>query len=132
MTTYVALLRAVNLGPHQQVAMPDLRNLLTRLGFEEPRSLLNSGNLVFRGEGRSGAALEDLLQAEAEKQLGLRTDFFVRSAQECRAVIARNPFPDEAERDPGHLVVMFLKDSPVAGDVEALQAAITGPEIVRA
>jgi uncharacterized protein (DUF1697 family) len=132
MTIHIALLRAVNLGPHQQVAMPDLRNLLTRLGFEEPRTLLNSGNLVFRSDGRSGAALEDLLEAEAEKQLGLRTDFFVRTATEWAAVIAANPFPDEAERDPGHLLVMFLKDAPAATDVTALRAAITGPEIIRA
>jgi uncharacterized protein (DUF1697 family) len=47
-------------------------------------------------------------------------------------VVAGNPFPDEAERDPGHLVVMFLKTAPRAKAVQALQAAIEGPESVRA
>ena len=47
-------------------------------------------------------------------------------------VVARNPFRKEAERDPSHLVVMFLKAAANAKDLQAVQAAITGPEIIRA
>src|SRR5437762_10056983 len=132
MTIHIALLRGINVGGHKQVAMSDLRDLLTQLGFKDGRSLLQSGNLVFRSNARTGVNLERLLEAEAEKRLGLRTDFLVRSAEEWKAVVARNPFPDEAERDPAHLLVVFLKDAPDGKNVEALQAAITGPEIVRA
>lgn len=130
-TIHFALLRAVNLGAHQPVAMADLRGLLTDLGFAATRSLLQSGNLVFRSRGRTGAQLERLLEAEAGKRLALHTDFFVRGAEEWKEVVARNPFPREAARDPGHLLVFFLKDAADAKDVKALQAAITGPEVVR-
>jgi uncharacterized protein (DUF1697 family) len=112
--------------------MADLRDLLTHLGFGDARSLLQSGNLVFRSDGPTGAQLEGLLEAEVERRLALRTDFFVRTAEEWKAIVAQNPFHEEAERDPGHLVVMFLKDAPGVRAVEALQAAITGPEVVRA
>jgi uncharacterized protein (DUF1697 family) len=132
MTVYLALLRGINVGGHKQVAMSELRDLLTQLGFRDARSLLQSGNLVFRGDPRAGAYLEHLLEAETAKRLGLQTDFLVRTSDEWGAIVARNPFPEEAERDPGHLVVMFLKDAPSAKEVTALQAAITGPEIVRA
>jgi uncharacterized protein (DUF1697 family) len=132
MTVHVALLRAVNLGGRTQVAMADLRNFLTELGFEEVRSLLNSGNLVFSGGRKTGATLERLLETEAEKRLGLRTDFHVRTADEWATVVAKNPFPAEAKRDPGHLVVMFLKKAPTAKAVETLRAAITGPESIDA
>jgi len=132
MTIYLALLRGINVGGHKLVAMADLRDLLTQLGCVDARSLLQSGNLVFRSNARTSAALERLLEVEAEKRLALQTDFFVRTAEEWKAVIARNPFRKEAERDPAHLVVMFLKDAPDVKDVEALQAAITGPEVVRA
>ena len=132
MTIHIALLRGINVGGHKRVAMSDLRDLLSQLGFMDARSLLQSGNLVFRSNARTGVNLERLLEAEAEKRLELRTDFLVRSAEEWKAVVARNPFPDEAERDPAHLLVMFLKDAPDGKNVEALQAAITGPEIVRA
>ena len=132
MPIQIALLRAINVGGRAPVAMADLRDLLTRLGLLEPRSLLQSGNLVFRSGPGARAELERLLETEAEKRLRLRTDFFVRTATEWKAVVARNPFRREAERDPSHLLVMFLKNLPDAGSVKAVQAAITGPEAVRA
>ncbi len=132
METYLALLRAINVGRHQQVPMSDLRDLLAQLGCVETRSLLQSGNLVFRSGARTGASLERLIEAQAARRLNLRTDFFVRTAEEWEALVARNPFRDEAERDPGHLVVLFLKEAPAVRDVKTLQAAITGPELVHA
>jgi uncharacterized protein (DUF1697 family) len=132
MTIHVALVRGINVGGHKPVAMADLRDLFTRLGFADAQSLLQSGNLVFRSTARAGGPLERLLEAEARKRLGLQADFFVRSAKEWSAIVAHNPFRREAERDPGHLLVMVLKDAPDPKNVKALQAAITGPEIVRA
>jgi uncharacterized protein (DUF1697 family) len=131
-TIHIALLRAVNLGAHNKVGMAELRALLAKLGMEDPRSLLQSGNLVFGGGSRGGAPLELLLEAEARKRLGLDTDFFVRTDEEWREVIAGNPFPAEARSDPGHLVVVFLKAAPDSKSVAALQASIKGREVVRA
>jgi uncharacterized protein (DUF1697 family) len=132
MTIHIALLRGVNIGGKTKIAMADLRAMLVELKFGDPRSLLNSGNLVFQSDKLKGADLESLLEAETEARFGLKTDFFVRTPQEWKEVIAGNPFPDEAERDPGHLVVMALKKGPAPADVEALQAAIVGREVVRA
>lgn len=129
---YLALLRAINLGPHNKVAMADLRELLLGLDLEQPRSLLQTGNLVFGAERQSPAGLERLLETEAERRLHLRTDFFVRTAKEWRALIAANPYPDEAVRDPSHLIVMFCKESVGPAAVVALQAAIRGRERVAA
>ena len=112
--------------------MADLRALLSRLGFLDARSLLQSGNLIFRSDKLSGSGLERMLETEAEKRLDLRTDFFVRSSEEWKVIVDRNPFSAEAKRDPAHLVVMFLKDAPDPGQVKLLQAAIKGPETVRA
>jgi uncharacterized protein (DUF1697 family) len=132
MTTYIAVLRGINVGGHRKVAMPELRDFVAALGFDDVQTLLNTGNLVFRGKAQSGAAVERLLEALAEKRLDLRTAFFVRTAKEWEAVIAHNPFPDEARSDPSHLVVLFLKDAPLADAVKALQEASKGPEIIRA
>jgi len=132
MMAHIALLRGINVGGHKAVAMSDLRDLLAGLGFDGARSLLQSGNLIFRSDAQTGAGLERLLETEAGKRLGLHADFFIRSAKEWREVVARNPFRKEAERDPGHLVVMFLKAAPNAKDVKEVQVGIVGPEIVRA
>ena len=130
-TIYFALLRAVNLPGYKQVAMAELRDLLAKLGFADVRSLLQSGNLAFRGKARASAPLERLLEAEAAKRLALETEFFVRTAEEWKEVIADNPFPKEAQRDPGHLVALFLKGTADTEHVKALQVAIKGREIVR-
>jgi uncharacterized protein (DUF1697 family) len=131
MPTHIALLRAVNLGPHNKVGMADLRALAGGLGFEEPATLLQSGNLVFRNARPTGAALEALLEREAAQRLRLETPFFVRTAAEWQAIVERNPFMAEARRDPAHLVLLCLKAVPPTGAVERLQAAITGRETVR-
>lgn len=111
MTIQIALLRAINLGSHNRVAMPELRAMLTDLGFDDVRSVLQSGNLVFRA-APTGAKLERLLEAEARKRLGLDTEFMVRTAKQWDAIIAGNPFPNEARSDPAHLVVMVCKNPP--------------------
>ena len=132
MTIHIALLRGVNVGGHQPVAMSALRDLLTELGFAGARSLLQSGNLVFRSDARTAAGLERMLELDAGKRLGLQADFLIRTAKEWKEVVARNPFRKEAERDPSHLVVMFLKSATNLKDVKAVQAALAGPEMIKA
>lgn len=132
LTRYVALLRAVNVGGHNLVAMADLRQLLSDLGFDNPRSLLQSGNLVFGGTRRAGRSLEAMLEAAARERLGLRIEFMVRTAAEWDAIVRDNPFPAEARDDPGHLLVMCLKRAPAPEAITALQDSIPGREQVRA
>jgi len=132
MTRHVALLRAVNVAGKNMVAMAGLRRMLEELGLTDVKSLLQSGNLVFRSNRLAGSALESKLEAETAKRLAVSCDYFVRTAEEWAKVVARNPFPDEAERDPGHLVVMFLKAAATPKVVTLLEAAIRGPESVRA
>jgi uncharacterized protein (DUF1697 family) len=131
MTMYVGLLRALNLGAHNKVAMADLRQLLANQGLHDPQTLLQSGNVVFRSDVSPAARLETRLEDAAKRHLGLVTDFFVRTASDWKGVIAGNPFPGEAARDPGHLVVLALKNAPDRGSVTALQSAIAGRETVR-
>jgi uncharacterized protein (DUF1697 family) len=127
----LALLRAVNVGGRGKVAMADLRALLGDLGFAAPRSLLQTGNLVF-GSDIAGAELEALLEREAAKRLGLATDFLVRSAAEWSEIVAANPFPAMARDDPSHLVAMPLKQPPDAAGLEGLRAWIPGREAIEA
>ena len=132
MTIHIGLLRAVNLAGHNKIGMADLRDLLAAIGMQDARTLLQSGNVVFRSGAQTAAQLEAVLEKALAKRLGLETDFFVRDAADWKAMIAANPFPAEAKRDPGHLVVTFLKDAPSAESVKALQSAIKDREIVKA
>ena len=132
LTTHIALLRGINVGGHRSVGMTDLRDFLTKLGFDDARSLLQSGNVVFGSRARTGAELERFLEGESVKRFGIEIDFFVRAPEEWKSMIRQNPFRKEAELDPARLVVMLLKSPPRPEDVTALQQAISGREIVQA
>ena len=105
--------------------------MMTKLGFKDVQTLLQSGNVVFTGDGRSSADLETLFEAEARKRLRVDIHFVLRSAEEWNTIVTKNPFRNEAKSDPGHLLVMCLKKSIGKKEVTALEAAIKGREIVR-
>ncbi len=113
----VALLRAINLAGKNVVSMAGLRELFSE--FDEVRTLLQSGNVIFRG-----TTTERRLEQKAEKRFGFAIDFFLRSASEWDAIVAANPFKREAKDDPGHLVVLTLKNP-------AEELEWHGPEIVK-
>ena len=121
MSIRIALLRGINVGGNKMVAMSDLRDLAGRLGLRNARTLLQSGNLVFHSD-KSPAQIEKMLEKELDCVV------FVRTADEWASIVAGNPFPDEAKRDPGYLQMMLLKD---AKDAATLQPAIVGREVAR-
>ena len=112
--------------------MATLKAWAEDLGFTSVRTLLQSGNMVFDAGGRSGQALEALLEGEAARTLDLRTTFLVRDGREWAEAIAANPFPQAARDDPGHLVLMALTQAPAAEAVKALNTAMKGQEAVAA
>ena len=131
MSPHIALLRAVNVGG-RKVLKDDMLGLAKDLGFDDAKTLLASGNLVLWGKAEGGEALEKRLEDGLEKRMGLRTDIMVRSPAELKAIIAANPYPEEARIRPSHLLVNFLKAPAIPEDIEVLRAAITGPETLQA
>ena len=127
----VAFLRAVNVGGTGKIAMADLKALASDIGLGVPKTLLQSGNLVFEVGAKSPAAVEALLEREVESRLGLKTEFMVRTGSALKQIIARNPFPTEAKNDPGRLHVFFLKADTTTSAVAALNAAIKGRETAK-
>jgi len=108
MTTFIGLLRAVNVGGTGKLPMRDLKALCEQLGFGEVRTYLASGNVVFTSgmsEAEIKTALEDGLAAYAGKPVGV----MVRTGAELAAVLAANPFPDAP---PNRTVAIFLDEPP--------------------
>jgi uncharacterized protein (DUF1697 family) len=132
MTTYIALLRAVNVGGTSKISMTDLKAMLADLGFGNPQSLLQTGNLVFQSKEPSSEKLEAKLEKAAAERFGLTSDVVIRTASEWQQAIAANPFKKEAANDPSHLLIMPLKQAPAKKAVQDLQTAIHGRETVAA
>jgi len=129
--THIALLRAVNLSGHNAIKMAVLREFAENLGFENVRTFIQSGNLIFQSNNLAGAELEQRLEAESAKRLGLQTDFVVRTCDELKRIIEQNPLPEHAKLQASRFVVVFLKKPYVAKDFQALQEAGKGSETVR-
>jgi uncharacterized protein (DUF1697 family) len=130
LTPQVALFRAVNVGGRKATSA-ELKALADELGLEDARTLLQSGNLVFKSE-RAGAELEAEIERAFVLRFGFAADVMVRGPEEWRATVAANPFADMAERDPSHLLVLALKGAPADADVAALAAWIPGRETLAA
>jgi len=126
----IALIRAVNVGG-RAMPMAELRAMVTHLGFTGVHTLLQSGNLVFRGDG-SDAAVETAFETASEQRFGYHADYFVRTLGEWDEIIAANPYTDEARNDPARLVVVTLKSKIADGAIEALRGAIKGREYAEA
>ncbi|HZX26975.1 MAG TPA: DUF1697 domain-containing protein [Telluria sp.] len=130
MTTrsYVALLRGINVGRAKRIAMADLRQLVAELGFDDVRSLLNSGNVVFRGAGRQqaiGASIEEALVLK----LGVPSRVTVLDAAEFGEVVDDNPLVEVAD-EASRLFAFILARPADRVLVEPLAAMQWGPEQV--
>ena len=125
---YVALLRGINVGGNKKVPMADLRAMTAGLGFADPRTLLQSGNLVFDGKAQATAKLEQLLEAATKKTIGVECSYLVRTAEDWTRIVAANPFAKVAIADPSHLVVTACREAPDRAALDALRAEVRGEE----
>ena len=115
MTSYIALLRAVNVGGTGKLPMTELTAMCQQAGFVKAKTYIASGNVVFQSklpEAKVKAALETKLAIYAGKPVGVA----VRTAAEMAAVFAANPFPDAATN---RTVAIFLDEPPPANALEA-------------
>lgn len=128
MATYVALLFSVVLGPGRRLAMADLRAMASRLGLDNPRTAVATGNLLFETPSAPRGRLEGRLETAFADAFGRHVDIIVRPAADWPKLIAANPFPEQSETDPAHVLVRVGR-SPLAADIaEALEPYRAGEE----
>jgi uncharacterized protein (DUF1697 family) len=129
---YVALLRGINVGGNKKVPMAELRAMVEGIGFENPRTLLQSGNLVFAAKSQPAAKLEGILETATASKLGVTCSYLVRTAGDWASMIDANPFPGMAKADPSHFAVTFCRDKPSGEALKALQLEARGGEAFKA
>jgi uncharacterized protein (DUF1697 family) len=103
---YVALLRGINLGPRNRIAMPELREALEEAGFEDVRTHLQSGNVVLESTAKPETVARKCEKVIKER-LGLEIPVVVRTRAELAKVVKRNPLGKVAT-DPKRYQVSFL------------------------
>ena len=106
MTTYIALLRAINVGGTGKLPMKDLTALCADLGFDLVRTYIQSGNVVFESK-LSEKTIRARLEKALTEKLGKQADVVVRTAAELKSVLKDNPFP---QAEPAKVGVHFQSD----------------------
>ncbi len=124
MTTIIALLRAVNVGGTGMLPMAELRALCAGLGYEDVRTYIASGNILFRSP-RPEAEIRPTLETALAARMGKPIDMMVHTGAEMRAVLEANPFP---AADPKRMVVAFL-NAPVPADFLGRIANVDGEDV---
>jgi uncharacterized protein (DUF1697 family) len=127
-TTYVALLRAINLGKTRKVPMAQLREFAAELGFANVRTFLQSGNLVFESDSEA-REIVDGLEAALLERLGFAVPVILRTGAEMQAVARAHPFGSD-EDDPVKLHVVFYAEAPPREAVEDVLARDVAPDCV--
>lgn len=124
---YIAFLRGINVGRAKRIAMADLRVLVEGLGYTGVRSVLNSGNVVFRAAGTSAAAVAEAIEEALVLKLGVAARVFVLEQGELNAVINGNPLLGVAT-DHSRLIVFLLGGSAQREKLAALDSRDWGCE----
>ena len=120
MPVYVALLRGINVGGGNKIAMTELRALADELGWERAETYIQSGNLVFEAADER-AELEMALETGIRRRFGLDIPAIVRTANEWPPLVAADPFPEAAEAEPNRLMLLLSKQPAGLEAAAALQ-----------
>ena len=127
MTTYVALLRGINLGSHAKIKMPALRALFEALDFADVQTYLQSGNVVFTTSDKDASVVASAIEQRISQDLKLTVPVLMRTAADLKRIVERNPYLDQ-EQDFAKLHVTFLAEEPDAQRVSDLDLSFGEPD----
>jgi uncharacterized protein (DUF1697 family) len=130
MPTYISMLRGINLLGHKRVEMGRLRVMFEGMGFEQVRTYINSGNVVFKTGRSAPAALSRRIEEQMVAEFGFTASVITRTAAELGRAIEGNPFVKESRSDPSKVFIAFLGQAPKADAIEKLQARASKAERV--
>lgn len=121
MATHVALLRGINVGGRNRVAMADLRQVVTSLGHTDVATYIQSGNVLFTTAETDTRTLAAALERAIEEKLAVRPRVVVLSRAELAQVVRDTPYPDEP--NPRNVHAVFLTEKPGPDALENLATA---------
>lgn len=119
MKTYVALLRAINVGGTGKLTMAQLKAMCERIGGANVRTYIASGNVVLDA-AMTAAQVKQKLEAELARHAGKPMGVAIRSAVEMARVLAANPFPNA---EASKTVAIFLENAPPKSMLEGIKGA---------
>ncbi len=115
---YVAFLRGINVGGKNKIKMETLREVCAALGFQNVKTYINSGNVIFETAKTNNAKLAVKIEAAIEKEFNLKIKTLVRTIDEIKNIVQNNPFAGQFENDKD--VHVFFLDEPMPAEKSEL------------
>lgn len=128
---FVALLRGINVSGRNRIAMAELREVCSSIGWSNIGTYIQSGNVVFTASGTT-SQLETMLEKTIQHDLALQVPVIVRSATAWSKYVRSNPFPAESQAEPNRVLLALSKAPPKEDTATALlRRASTGERVVQ-
>ncbi len=131
MPIYISLIRGINVGGHKKLKMDELRKAVEALGFEQVRTYVQSGNLIFQAPKQSTATVSKKIEAVILKKFGHDVSVITKTPEELKSAIERNPFLKNKAIAAERLYVTFLSGCPEPANVKKLDAVSSGDDEYR-
>jgi uncharacterized protein (DUF1697 family) len=128
MTTFVSMIRGINVAGHRPVRMDRLACLFVDMGFGKPRTYLQSGNVVFEAKGGARHDLAGAIERRILKDLGLEVSVALRTSAEMTGALAANPFARRPGIDPRFMYATFLISREGPGSLDAIALPVVPGE----
>lgn len=127
MTTFIALLRGVNVGKAKRVPMAEFRTLLVAIGYTDVTTLLNSGNAVFRAKSAVAGKHASAIATAIARKMKVEVPVIVISAGDLAAIVAKNPFAVDAA-EHSRFLVAFAQESTALSGLAVIEPLVQPPE----
>jgi uncharacterized protein (DUF1697 family) len=126
-TTWVALVRGINVGRAKRITMADLRTMLSSLGYEDVRTHGQSGNAIFSSGQRKAEFLEQAISSGIRATFGMDAAVLLRTATEFAGVVDANPFVKPGVPST-ELHFAFLSADPAAAKIAGIDRDAFKPD----
>lgn len=120
MTTYISILRGINVSGQKLIKMDALKKMYQQLNFENIQTYVQSGNVIFSGKEEAPKILENLISSQIEEEFGFKVPVIVLDVKALKAIIENNPFINEGLKETAFLHITFLADIPADFDKEKI------------
>ena len=129
MTTYIALLRGINVSGQKKIQMAGLRSLFESLGYKDVQSYIQSGNIIFRAESQVDPSdIQKKIEEAIQKQYEFFVPVLIKTSEIIEEILKANPYKKEAELEPNRVLVSLLQETPDLQNIQALNSLEYPPD----
>ena len=123
MSTFISILRGINVGGHRMIKMEAFKNACGELGFQNIRTYIQSGNLVFESAMADTNAISESIHGKIRDAFGYEVPVITMTLEELEQAILGNPFSNDPSKDSAFFHVAFLSEVPPLQSIEKLHEA---------